>query len=618
MKKIFKELEEINTAYDSSINIIEGLQFSQKQQLRVAEFYSNSRYLGDNTAGLWNLGVTEMNGNRDGLNREIPFYNIVNYRVTLAKVATDLDIKDVQITSDNPKHYVKSMLLQHEAYEWMKEADFGLFLNRLGYTRPKYGGVLVKKCIEKDEDTGKDELELEVVEWKNVKTDQIDIERGNIVECHYMTPVELMEKEGVWDNVREAVEYMTKNKKKYDRIEVYEIHGQFPLTVLNDALDKEGGEDDDYTYTKQRYFIGKAGQKEFIFLAEEFDEKVNKYLPWEEMSGRALGRGVIEDSEQAQIWTNDSVQNERDAMELAGKVGIKTTSKKIAGSILEHDNGRIYELEQNETLDSVNFAPSALGEFQNQIDRWNAQANYATSSFDANNGEQPPSGTPYSTTALLNQVASKPFDYRREEAGIFLSELFEDWIIPFLIKKLKKEHVLVSDYSDEELKIIDESFATFEVNKKVKELILSGKIVTQDDYDQAVQGFKDLLSGTKRFLEIPDGYFDDIESKVSVITTNEQRDKATTLTSLSEIMKTAIASFNPTTGKFGVLEDPVLSKIFQQIVELSGAVSPVGLGLTKEVSDSQKPQMLMPPPQPNATAPAQASPIQPQALPVAQ
>lgn len=598
MKKIFQELKEFQKQYETSINIVDGLTFSQKKQLRVAEFYSNSRYIGDGTQDS-NIGF-----NKDEMNRDIPFYNIVNYRVTLAKVGTDLDIKDVQITSDNPMHNVKSMLLQHAAYEWMKETNFSLFLNEFGYIRPKYGGSLVKRTKGKDDD-GKETLQLDVTEWKNTTTNQKDISGGNKVECHYMSPIDLMEKEDAWDDVREAVKAMKKDKKNYGEAEVYEIRGQFPKSVLNDAQEIEDESDDDeYIYTYQRYFVATIGKKEFIFLAEEYDENDYKYLPWEKMSGRALGRGVIEDSEQAQIWTNDSVQNERNAMEFAGKVGIKTTSKKLGNSILEHDNGRIYELEANEILEAVSFAPTALGEFQTQIDRWKAQADLSTSAVDATTGEQPPANTPYSTTALLNQVASKPLDYRREEAGIFITEIFEDWVIPFLIRRLKKGNTLVSDYSQDELKVIDDSFIAFEVNQKVKELVLEGKIVTQDDYDQAIEGYRSLLSGSRRYIEYPDGYFDDINAKVTVVVTNEQRNKAATLTSLSEILKTVISSFNPQTGKFGVLEDPVLSKILSQIVELSGAISPVALGIgTPKPSEPQMQQT--PPPE------AVASPIQP-------
>jgi hypothetical protein len=49
-----------------------------------------------------------------------------------------------------------------------------------------------------------------------------------------------------------------------------------------------------------------------------------------------------------------------------------------------------------------------------------------------------PSGTAYRTTAILNQEATSMFDYRREEMGIFLVEIFTDWIIPYLIKEIQQ------------------------------------------------------------------------------------------------------------------------------------------------------------------------------------
>jgi len=86
-------------------------------------------------------------------------------------------------------------------------------------------------------------------------------------------------------------------------------------------------------------------------------------------------------------------------------------------------------------------------------------------------------------------------------------------------------------------------------------------------------------SFNKNFLLSRKDFFKEIECKVTVITTGEQMNKAVILQSLSEIMRAVIASFNPNTGEFGVLADPVLSKVFNQIVELSGSgISPVSLG----------------------------------------
>jgi hypothetical protein len=324
------------------------------------------------------------------------------------------------------------------------------------------------------------------------------------------------------------------------------------------------------------------------------------------MPGRGLGRGVIEDAEEAQVWTNDSVINEKNAMDLAGKVVLKTNSKKIGNNILDIDNGKIIELEDGKDINALNLAPSALGEFQNQLEKWKQQADLSTSSFDAIVGEQPPSGTPYSQTALLNQVASKPFDYRREEAGIFITEIFEDWVIPYLIKKLNKKHLLVSDFSEDELNAIDPAYAIKQANKQVIKGLTQGQPTTPEQYQQTIQQEKDKLSGSKRYFKIPDGYFDDIEAKVTVVTTNEQKNKAAVLQSLSTVLQTVQASFNPNTGTFGVLEDPVLSKVFGTILELSGAgLSPISLGLGKTKSASPMGQQTQTPPVPQAQ-PAQS------------
>jgi hypothetical protein len=486
------------------------------------------------------------------------------------------------------------MFLQHEAYEWMKTNGFAKFLNKMGHTRPKYGGVLVKKV----EDSKN--LDIQVVEWKNVVTDQVDILGGTIIEKHWMTPVELSKKKGSWNNVNEAIENHIKMQStandwddeayNSERICVYEVHGEFPKGFVEDANDlDENFTSDKYEFSRQRYFYAKFGEeKKTVFLAEEFDELIYDYIPWEEIPGRGLGRGVIEDSEEAQVWSNDTVINEKNAMDLAGKVVMKTNSSKLGNNILEVDNGKIFDLEDGKDLVPINLAPTALGQFQAQINRWELQADKATSTFDANIGEAPPSGTPYSPTARLNPVASPPFDYRREENGILVSRIIEKWVIPFLVKKLYKKHILVSDFSEEELAVIDHSFAVFKANEKVIKGGLKGKLLSKEEYDELVEKTKSSFRGTKRYLEIPDGYFKGIESKVTVNTTNEQKDKAAILQSLSTILQTVSGSFNPQTGQFTILENPILAKIFGTILEISGSgISPVSIGVGKPSKPAQ-------------------------------
>ncbi len=115
MLTIQQELEHIKTNYDKTIDLVDGLPFSQKDKIRTIEFYSNSRYL---------------NGQRDELNREKPFFNILNAICDVENSAKDIDTKDIQITSDDANHYLESWLLSKDIYVWMKEENFAKTLTR--------------------------------------------------------------------------------------------------------------------------------------------------------------------------------------------------------------------------------------------------------------------------------------------------------------------------------------------------------------------------------------------------------------------------------------------------------------------------------------------------------
>jgi len=286
-KKIFQEVNEIISSYsEKSIQIIDGLLYNQFKTLKKIEFYWNSQYI---------------NGQKDELGRIKPFYNISKFRVNVATRATDLDVKDVRITSDNKNDRVRSMLLNHELKNWFKEADFSKLLNDWGKTRAKYGGVLVKKCYDEEENES-DSLKIELVEWKNVITDQIDIENGVVIEVHYMSPSELSKKMGIWDNVEEAMKLATKSRgmkgnkdeATEKRVPVYEVHGEFPQTYNPDI---ENG--DPNVYERMMFIVaGSDTSKQVMLWHEKEDENPYRYLAWDSVSGRGLGIGIVEEQHQ--------------------------------------------------------------------------------------------------------------------------------------------------------------------------------------------------------------------------------------------------------------------------------------------------------------------------------
>jgi hypothetical protein len=559
------------------VSIVDGLAYNQYQVIRRAELYYNSQF---------------ETGNKDSLGREKPFYNIVKSRVNLATRATDLDVKDVQVESDVSDDYVRSFLFAKENRNWMRDSGFAKLLNKMGKTRAKFGGVLVKKT----EHNG--ELEIHVVPWKDVITDQTDIMKGVIIERHFYTPSELKAMEGVWDNVDKAIRTADEDKDENTEhnatetpgsyIEVFEIHGDLPVAYLKIADGKEPKEEDWYTYQKQVHIvagvddIGRDQDDEIIehgitlFYGKEKNSPY-KYLPWDEVDGRGLGVGVIEDSFESQVWTNDAKLKERDLLELASKVLYQTPDKKIGKNVLtDVETGDIITHADNKPLSQVNTLTGNIPVFENSINSWKDQADRTTSTFESNTGENLPSGTPFRLGAIQNQEANSHFVYRLEEMGTFVEEIYTDWVMPYFEKKLKKGHTLASEFSREELDKIDEAYIESQLQEEILKQRERGVLIT--DVEAERQRLKQKMMQTKshRYLEIPDEYYKNLKAKVRVIITNEQRNKAVLLESLSNILANIIKLPQ-------VFPPAMVKKLLEKIMEISG-ISPI------EISSSDAPQ----------------------------
>lgn len=563
---ILKELEIIKTNYDKTIDLVSGLPFSQKNLIKTIEFYNNSRYL---------------NGQKDELGRDKPFYNILNAICDVENSAKDLDTSDIQITSDDSNHYLESFLLTKDLYVWMKESNFAKTLNDMRDIHTRYGSLLVKKCIENED--GEKKLEIDLPEWKNLITDQVDIIDGAIIETHYMNASELYEKKDVWNKVDEVLKVI-KEGGSLKRVPVYEIRGFFPRSYIQEMEGKKvSNNSTDFSY--QLYYI--AGVPKDSGKTDSFDaliplyweddtEKVYKYLARKPRAGRGFGVGVMEEGEEAQVWTNDAVLKQYRAMEYTTKVIGQSASKKLKGRnlLIEVDDGAILEHEDGKPITALNLLPAGgLQQYSMLIDQWYGQLEKTTSAYAAQRGDQPNSGTPFRLQATVLQQSSSVFKSLQEEFGIFITEIIQDWVLPFLGTKLSKEHILSYDFSPEELNEIDKNFSINEANKKAKEKMLSGELVTAEEYKSYLDAYDTLIKSTKgkRFIQIPKDFYKNLEAKVTVNVTGEQRNKAVTLESLNNLLITY--SSNP-----NLSADPVASQLLLKIVELSGAgISPVSI-----------------------------------------
>lgn len=570
------ELENLKSSYNKTIDIVDGLAFSQKQTIRTIEYYSNSKYL---------------NGQKDELGRDKPFFQILNAICDVENTAKDLDTKDINVTSDDGNHYLESWLLSKDIQVWMKDVNFAKTLNDMRDMHTRYGSLLVKKVIKKNKD-GEKQLYLELPEWKNVITDQVDIANGNIAEIHWMTPVEIS-KMTEWKNIDKVLEKFKGNSGK--RVPVYEIRGEFSKAVFKDCDGKKYTDKDKKEFSYQLYYIAgnptdanKESDGYIPLYWEDDTEKVYKYLARKPKSGRAFGCGVFEEGEEAQVWTNDAVLKQYRAMEYTSKVIGQSASKKLKGRNLltETDDGTILEHEDGKPITPLQLLPAGgLTQYQSLVQQWYDQLEKTTSAYSAQRGDEPPSGTPFRLQATVLQQSSSVFKTLQQELGIFITEIFKDWVMPFLASKLNREHILSYGFSPEELKEIDHKFSTKEAADKAIEMILSGKEVYQDDFDRFYEMAQELTKATKeqRFIKIPKDFYKNLKAKITVNITGEQRNKAATLESLNNILTVYLTNPN-------AAGDPVAVQMLSRIIELSGAgISPVQI--VGAIADKNKQDM---------------------------
>jgi hypothetical protein len=604
MSSIYEFVKEQRENYRSqSIEITEGYEYSQYQTLRTIELYHNSKF---------------ETGNKDTLKREKPFYNITKFRVNVATRATDLDTKNVKIVSDKAGAYVESFLLSLKNRNWMKQSNFAVFLNRMGHTRAKYGGVLVKKT----EHGG--ELGLHIMQWLNMITDQVDIAGGVKIERHYYSPDELRQKaqELGWTNIDEAIDAAKNtseatvgkspskpNKTPGNKIEVFEIHGVLPTRMLAGTSDKyPEGYGLETEYERQMHVLvldekDKDAVKGASLFSGIEDEDPYKYLPYEEVDGRGLGVGVVEDLFEAQVWTNYDVKAKKDLIDLVGKIIFQTTNGNVAAKnvLTDLENGSIIDVGPSGSLTAINMNTAGYGQLSQLMSDWNEQAQNVTSTYPAILGQTPPHGTAFRLQAGLVNEASALFEYRRQEAGLFIQEIYRDWVLPFLVKQMRDAKEIVADLDPEELQTVSKAMADHEALAFAKKQVLAGKLISQQDIDAikaAVQAHatKQSRKGFTQFADL----FPDWAGAIDVDTTGEQRDRQGMLSTLFQLFGAVAA--NPM-----LLQNPTMARLFNEIVETAG-VSPT---LQQTGEQSQQP-VLQPAqggqPEPMATSTPQPTP----------
>jgi len=529
-----------------------------------------------------------------------PVKNIIRPILNLQHRTEDIELSDVQIYVDNPDKYHLSFLVKkYHDDVFVQENDLDTFFDELNVSRIDFGGGLSKQL---------NKPAPEVVPLQSIAFgDQTDILSGPIGIKHHYSPDQLLamadvgwgdEKNGATISLEDLIILSREEKKEISQtsqvaktpgryIEVYEVHGNLPK-VFADPSDQSGKYETRMficAFYNKKDRIGKQGVILFSSLETKSPFKLIKRDP---VYGRSLGFGGAEELFEPQVWVNYNMIRIQDMLDAASKTILKAigqNSGSIASktNVRDLDNLSIIDVGENSDIGQVDTFPRNMALFDNSTAAWEAHAQQMGAANDSIMGNSPASGTPFKLQELVTNEAHGLHEYRRGQYAKHIEEIYKDWIIPHISKKITEGKKFLSELSLDELQYVSERVVTNTVNKRIKEIILSGETVTPEQQEAMTAFEKEKFNkrGNKQFIEILKGEFKDAPLAVKVSVKSKSKNLSQHTDKLVNIFRQIIS--NP-----AVLKIPAIGKIFNEILESSG-LSPADFSsITQEqISDTQ-------------------------------
>lgn len=582
MDNVFELIRKQENDYNSgTTKISEHVDFSLKDNVNRIDAYLNSKHI---------------SGDKDSLGREKPFFNIVIAAVNVWYRATDIDRANIRIKATKSSDHVAALLADIKSKQWMRDSNFGVFLNEWGRTLSRYGSAVTKWV------TVDGKLEASVVPWNRLIIDSIDFENNPVIEKHYYTPAQLR-KNKVYD--QEQVELLISQAKtsretmggekvdtKANYIEVYEVHGELPLSLITDD------EKDNDKYVQQVH-ICSFYQKEdgdYVDFSLYSGREKNPYLLTHliKEDDRVMAIGAVEHLFEAQWMVNHNEKAIKDQLELASKLIFQTSDPTYQGKNTgDLDTGSILYHEPNQPLTQLANNSHDIASLSNAKSEWQYLAREITNTSDAIRGNTMPSGTAARQVEALQQESHSLFELMTENKGLAIEEMWRRFVIPHIKTQLDTKDEIVATLDNASIKQIDTMYIPNEARRRYNRKAVSAVLDALENDDESLlpQPFDQNTAntevanelkplGSQRFFapsELDDKtwkeLFKDFEWSCEVEVTNEAHDKQAVLTSLSTVLQ-QLASM-------GDMENARL--VLTKLLEETGVFSPMEL-TTAQVS----------------------------------
>jgi len=570
---IFSYIKSQENSYNTiPVPIVDNYEWNMAKHVKLTTLYLNSRY---------------ETGDQDNK----PFKNIILPKINLEHRAVEFAVKEIDFFVDDADQYYKSFLVRKYHEKWARVNDLAGFLDEMTEQYTDYGGTLVEKI--------KSAVPSVVPFQELAFCDQTNILSGPICKKLQYTPDKLKEMEakgwGKFGTTIDELIALAQNSKtstqvqgktietpmKY--IEVYDLYGVLPAKYLYDATD-EDIQVNEFDYVNQQQVIAfykdHTGERQGVTLYKGKAKKGRyKFYKRDPIFGRALGRGGVEELFEPQVWVNYSEIQKKELLDQASKMIYQTTDGQfhVRNNLSLVEQGEVFVTKDGTRLDQVNTTPINITAFENALTSWDSTAKEIAAAYDSISGADSKAGTPFRLGLLQNQEAHSLHQYRKGKlGGQFLPEIYRDWIIPEIQRDLASgDSQFMANLSLEEMQAIADQVVTSTVNKAIVQKILSGNILDYGEVDALKESYKEIFfkKGNKKFFKIFKDELNGLPIDIEVNVTGEEKNKAL----MAEKMG---AVFSQIAQNPALLDDPRMSKLFNEILEASG-LSPLAYSTKK-------------------------------------
>lgn len=552
---IYDYIRQQEVAYQKPIELEPGWEWSMKEHLRRSFLYKNSQF-------------EQENGNRDLR----PNKNIVLGILNVEYRTEGFDVKDIDIYVDNADEYYKSFLAKKFHNRWALEKQIDTFIDEVVESYCDYGGTLIRNS---------GQAKPEVVDLRTLAfCNQTDILSYPFAIKHCLSASQLREydkwgtpENGATIDIESLITLCRKDEK--DEIEIYELHGNMPIEWLKDNSDGQESKKDVQQIQVVAFYKKEDGDEQGVTLFKKKEPKLPfKMLKRDDIKGRALGRGGIEELFESQVWTNWNEVKVTEMLNAASKMipwtNDPTLSAKHPSGLKDMDNLEFIEVGEGKQIGIVDTYPRNLAVFNDSTMRWFDHAGRLASTSELM-GEAPTSGTPFKLYEAQNIEGKGIHNYRRGKIATFIEEVYRDWVLPYIEREIASDHQFLTELSGDEMLSISDTLVENAVNNNVKEAVLSGQLIEKEELESFKSSVKEkFFKSNKKFISIIADDFKNTKLSLFTNIAGKQKNLALLTDKLVNVMRQFISTPQ-------IRQDPEMVKLLNVILESSG-MSPIMFG----------------------------------------